>query len=88
MLQDIDSEKPIMQVGQYWFAGEYEGRSKGWPHLLQHRRERDYYLFIDPLGRSPKEIAIPPAYHTTQCLSKCLKNMNRKNTIKPGCHAN
>lgn len=21
---DIDSEKPIMQVGQYWFAGEYE----------------------------------------------------------------
>lgn len=27
MFQDIDSEKPIMQVGQYWFAGEYEGRS-------------------------------------------------------------
>lgn len=26
MPQDIDSEKPIMQVGQYWFAGEYEGR--------------------------------------------------------------
>lgn len=27
IFQDIDSEKPIMQVGQYWFAGEYEGRN-------------------------------------------------------------
>lgn len=28
MFQDIDSEKPIMQVGQYWFAGEYEGSNQ------------------------------------------------------------
>lgn len=28
MLKDIDSEKPMMQVGQYIFAGEYEGKNK------------------------------------------------------------
>ncbi len=26
VLQDIDSERPMMQVGQYVFAGEYEGK--------------------------------------------------------------
>uniref|UniRef100_A0A3Q3FXV5 Transcription factor TFIIIC triple barrel domain-containing protein n=1 Tax=Labrus bergylta TaxID=56723 RepID=A0A3Q3FXV5_9LABR len=25
---DIDSEKPMIQVGQYVFAGEYEGNDK------------------------------------------------------------
>lgn len=28
MLQDIDSERPMMQVGQYVFAGEYEGKNE------------------------------------------------------------
>lgn len=27
VFQDIDSEKPMMQVGQYVFAGEYEGKN-------------------------------------------------------------
>lgn len=27
VLKDIDSEKPMMQVGQYVFAGEYEGET-------------------------------------------------------------
>lgn len=27
MLQDIDSERPMMQVGQHVFAGEYEGKN-------------------------------------------------------------
>lgn len=28
MFQDIDSERPMMQVGQYVFAGEYEGKKQ------------------------------------------------------------
>lgn len=28
VFQDIDSEKPMMQVGQYVFAGEYEGEDE------------------------------------------------------------
>lgn len=28
MFQDIDSERPMMQVGQYVFAGEYEGEKQ------------------------------------------------------------
>lgn len=28
VFQDIDSEKPMMQVGQYVFAGEYEGKNQ------------------------------------------------------------
>lgn len=35
ILQDIDSERPMMQVGQYVFAGEYEGKKK---KVLLHRR--------------------------------------------------
>lgn len=27
VFKDIDSEKPMMQVGQYVFAGEYEGET-------------------------------------------------------------
>uniref|UniRef100_UPI0037E8C83F general transcription factor 3C polypeptide 6 isoform X2 n=1 Tax=Semicossyphus pulcher TaxID=241346 RepID=UPI0037E8C83F len=30
---DIDSEKPMMQVGQYVFAGEYEGKADSGPEL-------------------------------------------------------
>jgi hypothetical protein len=26
VLQDIDSDKPMMQVGPYVFVGEYEGK--------------------------------------------------------------
>lgn len=53
MPQDIDSEKPIMQVGQYWFAGEYEGRWKpcvAWPYPLLSTVEPNpniyYHLLI------------------------------------------
>ncbi|KAF3854746.1 hypothetical protein F7725_022801 [Dissostichus mawsoni] len=30
---DIDSDKPMMQVGQYVFAGEYEGKAESCPEL-------------------------------------------------------
>ncbi|CAK6951151.1 general transcription factor 3C polypeptide 6 isoform X1 [Scomber scombrus] len=30
---DIDSDKPMMQVGQYVFAGEYEGKADSGPEL-------------------------------------------------------
>uniref|UniRef100_A0A3Q3IWT8 Transcription factor TFIIIC triple barrel domain-containing protein n=1 Tax=Monopterus albus TaxID=43700 RepID=A0A3Q3IWT8_MONAL len=40
---DIDSDKPMMQVGQYVFAGEYEGKNK--PERKKGKRNSKYYLF-------------------------------------------
>lgn len=36
VFQDIDSDQPMMQVGPYVFAGEYEGMTapiSGWPRM-------------------------------------------------------
>lgn len=39
MFQDIDSEKPMIQVGQYVFAGEYEGKN-----LIQKKKHTGYWF--------------------------------------------
>lgn len=36
VFKDIDSEKPMMQVGQYVFAGEYEGK----PRAIQKKKKK------------------------------------------------
>lgn len=39
VFQDIDSEKPMIQVGQYVFAGEYEGKN-----LIQKKKHTGYWF--------------------------------------------
>lgn len=51
VFKDIDSEKPMMQIGQYLFAGEYEGKHRAYKknpmsfNLLMLLEEMSFFLY-------------------------------------------
>ncbi|XP_034032510.1 general transcription factor 3C polypeptide 6 isoform X2 [Thalassophryne amazonica] len=77
---DIDSDKPIMQVGQHMFAGEYEGKTESSPVVkyMCHtvKKLMMQRIFLTEKKESESDIGDGKEQDTT-CLSSREDNVNQ-----------